>query len=80
MGTIDSRVEKDENYPGNIVERRWYERNRHIFPASKWGVFDPAKDHCHYIIHGGETQKEVIARFLYIGTLGIVLVTSYSML
>ena len=34
----DARVEKDESHPGKIVERRWYERNKHIFPASRWEV------------------------------------------
>jgi len=58
MGAIDSRVEKDESHPGKIVERRWYERNKHIFPASRWEMFDPAKDYGRYTIHGGETEKK----------------------
>lgn len=58
MGAIDSRVEKDESHPGKIVERRWYERNKHIFPASRWEVFDPAKDYGRYTIHGGEAEKK----------------------
>jgi len=45
---VDSRVEKDESHPGKVVERRFYDRNKHIFPASRWEVFDPTKD-----IHGG---------------------------
>lgn len=53
VGAIDSRVEKDESHPGKVVERRWYERNKHIFPASRWEVFDPAKDYGGYTIHGG---------------------------
>lgn len=28
-----------------VVDRRWYERNKHIFPASVWQVFDPEKDY-----------------------------------
>ena len=36
VGPIDSRIEKDESHPGKVVERRWYERNKHIFPASKF--------------------------------------------
>ncbi len=28
-----------------VVDRRWYERNKHIFPASVWQEFDPAKDY-----------------------------------
>lgn len=35
VGAIDSRIEKDESHPGKVAERRWYERNKHIFPASK---------------------------------------------
>ncbi|KAF2145833.1 uncharacterized protein K452DRAFT_295394 [Aplosporella prunicola CBS 121167] len=28
-----------------VVDRRWYERNKHIFPASVWEEFDPKKDY-----------------------------------
>ncbi|KAH7054428.1 XAP5, circadian clock regulator-domain-containing protein [Macrophomina phaseolina] len=28
-----------------VVDRRWYERNKHIFPASIWEEFDPNKDY-----------------------------------
>ena len=28
-----------------VVDRRWYERNKHIFPASVWEEFDPGKDY-----------------------------------
>ena len=28
-----------------VVDRRWYERNKHIYPASVWREFDPAKDY-----------------------------------
>ncbi len=31
-----------ELYSIRIVDRKWYERNRHIFPYSKWTVFDPS--------------------------------------
>ena len=58
VGTIDVRVEKDESHPGKVVERKWYERNKHIFPASRWEVFDPAKDYGTYTIHGGEVNKK----------------------
>jgi protein FAM50 len=26
------------------VDRRWYERNKHIFPASVWEEYTPEKD------------------------------------
>merc|ERR1719258_566663 len=35
----DYRIEKDESHAGKIVERKWYERNKHIFPASRWEVY-----------------------------------------
>ncbi|KAI1205772.1 XAP5-domain-containing protein [Annulohypoxylon truncatum] len=28
-----------------VVDRRWYERNKHIYPASIWQDFDPEKDY-----------------------------------
>ncbi|KAF8417955.1 XAP5, circadian clock regulator-domain-containing protein [Tirmania nivea] len=38
IGTEDGSMTK-------VVDRRWYERNKHIFPASVWTNFDPAKDY-----------------------------------
>jgi protein FAM50 len=47
----DARVEKDESHPGKVVLRAWFERNRHIFPASRWETFDPANPRTgHYTI------------------------------
>lgn len=28
-----------------VVDRRWYERNKHIYPASTWQEFDAEKDY-----------------------------------
>ncbi|XXG95144.1 cleavage polyadenylation factor subunit fip1 [Hypoxylon texense] len=28
-----------------VVDRRWYERNKHIYPASVWQEFDPDRDY-----------------------------------
>mmetsp|Transcript_23319 Transcript_23319/g.49877 ORF Transcript_23319/g.49877 Transcript_23319/m.49877 type:complete len:230 (-) Transcript_23319:291-980(-) len=58
LGAVDSRVEKDESHPGKVVERRWYDRNKHIFPASRWEIYDPAKEYGSYTIHGGEVNKK----------------------
>ncbi len=52
----DARVEKDEAHAGKVLERHWYDKNKHIFPASRWEVFDPAKDYGSYTIHGGEVN------------------------
>ena len=34
----DATLEKDESHAGKVVERSWYQRNKHIFPASRWEV------------------------------------------
>eukprot|EP01038_Epipyxis_sp_PR26KG_P006976 gene6976-9536_t len=51
----DATIEKDESHPGKVVDRRWYEKNKHIFPASRWEIYDPnvIRDGT-YTIHGGE--------------------------
>ena len=41
---------------GKIVERHWYERNKHIFPASRWEIYDPQKKWDKYTIHGSEVN------------------------
>ena len=51
-GPLDVRVEKDESHPGKVVERSWYEKNKHIFPASRWEVYDPSKNYGGYTIAG----------------------------
>ena len=52
----DARVEKDESHPGKVIERRWYEKNKHTFPASRWEQFSwaKAKGDEPYTIHGDE--------------------------
>lgn len=50
--TADARVEKDESHAGKVVERHWYEKNKHIFPASRWEIYDPTKTWERYTIHG----------------------------
>eukprot|EP00611_Tribonema_gayanum_P005525 TRINITY_DN1474_c0_g1_i4.p1 TRINITY_DN1474_c0_g1~~TRINITY_DN1474_c0_g1_i4.p1 ORF type:complete len:362 (-),score=139.90 TRINITY_DN1474_c0_g1_i4:60-1145(-) len=54
----DATVEKDESHPGKVVERRWYERSKHIFPASRWEVYDPSKDYGDYTTHGREVNEK----------------------
>ncbi|RQM29274.1 hypothetical protein B5M09_004528 [Aphanomyces astaci] len=38
----DIRVEREESHPGKVTHRAWYDKNRHIFPASRWETYDPA--------------------------------------
>ncbi|XP_040823141.1 protein FAM50A-like [Ochotona curzoniae] len=46
----DATVEKDESHAGKVVLRSWYERNKHIFPASRWEPYDPEKKWDKYTI------------------------------
>lgn len=46
----DANVEKDESHAGKVVLRSWYERNKHIFPASRWEPYDPEKNWDKYTI------------------------------
>jgi len=46
----DATKEKDESHAGKVVERSWYQRNKHIFPASRWEVFEPEKNYGKYTI------------------------------
>jgi len=48
----DATVEKDESHAGKVVERSWYNRSKHIFPASRWEVFNPSVQRDKYTIHG----------------------------
>lgn len=41
----DASVESQDVHAGKVVERHWYERNKHIFPASRWEIFDPEKNY-----------------------------------
>ncbi|CAI5950531.1 unnamed protein product [Closterium sp. NIES-64] len=50
--TGDATIEKDESHAGKVVERHWYDKNKHIFPASRWEIYDPAKKWDRYTIHG----------------------------
>lgn len=39
----DATIEKEESHAGKVVLRSWYERHKHIFPASRWEPYDPLK-------------------------------------
>jgi protein FAM50 len=40
-----------------VVDRRWYERNKHIFPASGWEEFDPTKEYHKSVRTDGDGNK-----------------------
>jgi len=42
----DKDLEGKDHDPNltKVVDRRWYERNKHIFPASLWKEYEAGKD------------------------------------
>lgn len=57
----DSELEGFDRDPSlvKVVDRRWYEKNKHIYPMSVWADFDPAKDYS----DGGKKDREGNAFF-----------------
>ena len=53
----DARLEKDESHAGKVCLRSWYERNKHIFPASRWEPYDPEKSWDKYTVSDKEAAK-----------------------
>ena len=39
----ETKASQEDPTMTKVVDRRWYERNKHIFPASMWETFDPNK-------------------------------------
>ncbi|KAG2259347.1 hypothetical protein Bca52824_078641 [Brassica carinata] len=58
----DATIEKDESHAGKVVERHWYEKNKHIFPASRWEIYDPTKKWERSInsIEGGQHTSKLL--------------------
>ncbi|KWU41463.1 XAP5-domain-containing protein [Rhodotorula sp. JG-1b] len=49
----DVRLTHDAaSHAGKVIERSWYNRNKHIFPASRWELFNPEVVREKYTIHG----------------------------
>jgi len=36
-----------QSHAGKVVERHWYEKNKHIFPASRWEVLILSVSYAH---------------------------------
>ena len=43
-------------HAGKIVDRHWYNRNKHIFPASRWEDYNPDRVFDLYTTHGTEVK------------------------
>lgn len=46
----DASIEKEDSHAGKVLMRSWYERNKHIFPASRWEPYDPTKSYDKYTV------------------------------
>ncbi|KAH8378533.1 hypothetical protein KR200_007250 [Drosophila serrata] len=54
----DASVEKEESHAGKVIRRSWYQRNKHIFPASRWEQYDPTKSYDKYTIKDKDKSKK----------------------
>eukprot|EP00887_Chlorella_sp_A99_P001552 scaffold8.g1552.t1 len=43
IAAFDPRMKSQDSHAGKVVDRHWYNHNKHIFPASHWEVFDEEK-------------------------------------
>ncbi|XP_058808543.1 protein FAM50 homolog [Phymastichus coffea] len=55
----DASVETEESHAGKVLLRSWYERNKHIFPASRWEPYDPTKTYDKYTISDKKKKDKV---------------------
>ena len=56
--TNDATLEKEDSHAGKVLLRHWYERNKHIFPASRWEPYDPTKTYAKYTISDKTKKKQ----------------------
>ena len=56
----DANVEKDESHAGKVCLRSWYERHKHIFPASRWEPYNPEKKWEGYSVSDKEAAKIIV--------------------
>eukprot|EP00730_Choanoeca_flexa_P007407 TRINITY_DN12327_c1_g2_i8.p2 TRINITY_DN12327_c1_g2~~TRINITY_DN12327_c1_g2_i8.p2 ORF type:complete len:313 (+),score=71.28 TRINITY_DN12327_c1_g2_i8:48-941(+) len=54
----DATIEKDESHAGKVCLRSWYERNKHIYPATRWEAYDSTKDYGGYTISDALKDKD----------------------
>lgn len=40
VAAFDPRLQSQDSHAGKVVDRHWYNKNKHIYPASRWEVFD----------------------------------------
>lgn len=45
----EEEVADEGVHTGKVILRQWYERNKHIFPASRWEPYDPTKQYSTHV-------------------------------
>ena len=45
VAAFDPRLQSRDTHAGKVVERHWYEKNKHVFPYNKWQTYDDTKGH-----------------------------------
>lgn len=55
----DVRTDKLDSHAGKIVDKKWYERNKHIFPASRWEMYSKDKTFERYTIADNELTRTI---------------------
>ncbi len=53
----DASKETEESHAAKVVDRRWFQRNKHLFPYSRWEVYDPKKNYGKYS-YGKESEMK----------------------
>ena len=43
VASFDPRMKSQDSHAGKVVEKHWFSNNKHIFPYSKWEMFDLQK-------------------------------------
>jgi len=55
----DVRTDKLDSHAGKIVDKKWYERNKHIFPASRWETYSKDKTFDRYTVADNEMTRTI---------------------
>lgn len=50
MGNLFDQTEADSTTNTKVVSRLWFERNKHVFPATLWKEFDPTVDYSKQVL------------------------------
>ena len=61
LKAADVRLQSGDSHAGKIVDKKWYERNKHIFPACRWEQYSRDKTFDNYNAAIDEITKPLIS-------------------